>query len=481
MALSSIPCPYTALGLTPEASPAEIRSAYKRLMLQCHPDKVHDESQAQEKAAQFDKVREAYELLSDTKRKRKYDLEMAREAARDKEPTSRSSSAHVEIPVPESRESSAEGKPREKRRERTPRRDESRSSKMTEPEVEEIVPEVETPEDPLPKEHKEREPSNSRSSKEPRDREPIIEVEVEEVDEPVETEKPQSRSRSSSKEKDRTQSTASQTPPTAELKEELLRKYEEERRKEEALLHAARQKMMGFSDDTPSTAPLGGHRNGSSERSHDRAAKAERSRLRREREAALAAAAAAAAAAGADPYWEAIRLENERRYYARKAAGIDVDDLDASTIHPMDDIPQPSPKTSDSRRGSKQRDNSPKETPPTSRERKSSQSGSERKESVSPVRESTHGTQRPIPIRNPYGSGAPPPAASSAAFSSSFSSSTSPRRRHSVSNSADPTKARLNREDSGYSSPNYSGTPMGSTHSTHEPKIPTFQRSATEG
>ncbi|KAF8467002.1 DnaJ domain-containing protein, partial [Kalaharituber pfeilii] len=73
MAIPSIPDPYKALGLTPDASPAAIRSAYKKLMLQCHPDKVHDKSLQEEKAQQYQKVQEAYELLSDPKKKRKYD------------------------------------------------------------------------------------------------------------------------------------------------------------------------------------------------------------------------------------------------------------------------------------------------------------------------------------------------------------------------------------------------------------------------
>lgn len=485
MAISSIPCPYKALGLASDASQAAIRSAYKKLMLQCHPDKVHDESQAEEKAAQYEKVREAYELLSDPKRKRKYDIEMQREAQRGKEPSSRSPSAHTE--VPESRESSAEGKPREKPRDRTPRRDESRSKK--EPEREEFVkPRDCSPEERLPKEHGEREPSNSRASKESREQEPVAEVEEPE-DEPPKKEPSHSHShsRGSSKEKNWAKPESSPPPPSssvgADIKDDVpehIRKYEEEKRKEEALLRAARNKMMGIPDEPPSTAPLGGHRqrDESEGRSADREARDKRSRQRREREREAAAAASTAADMDRAKYWEAYKVENEKMSYARqKMAAMNVHDEEES-LHPMDDIPQPSPKLSESRRGSaQQRDSSPKDSPPTSRERKSSHSGSERKESVSPVRDSTYGTQKPIPIRNPYGTSAPPPAASST-FSSSFSSSTSPRRRHSVSNSADPTKARLYREDSGYSSPSYPSTPMGPT----EPGMqPTFHRSATEG
>lgn len=72
--------PYTVLGLSLDAAPAAIRSSYKKLILQCHPDKVHDESLRDEKAAQFQKVQEAYELLIDTRRKRKYDEEQVKKA-----------------------------------------------------------------------------------------------------------------------------------------------------------------------------------------------------------------------------------------------------------------------------------------------------------------------------------------------------------------------------------------------------------------
>ncbi|RPB21878.1 hypothetical protein L211DRAFT_409201 [Terfezia boudieri ATCC MYA-4762] len=130
----------------------------------------------------------------------------------------------------------------------------------------------------------------------------------------------------------------------------------------------------------------------------------------------------------------------------------------------MDDI---HPKGAESRRGSAQRrETSPKDSPTSSRERKSSHSPSHRKESASPVRgDHLHSSSRPIPIHTPYRSG-PPPA----------SSSTSPRRRHSVS-SQDPLKAQrlYSREDSGYSSPNYPGTPMGP-----DGKAPPLMRSSTD-
>ncbi|CUS12770.1 unnamed protein product [Tuber aestivum] len=65
--------PYVILGLPQDAAPPAIRSSYKKLILQCHPDKVHDESLRAEKAIQFQRVQEAYELLIDNRRRRKYD------------------------------------------------------------------------------------------------------------------------------------------------------------------------------------------------------------------------------------------------------------------------------------------------------------------------------------------------------------------------------------------------------------------------
>ena len=78
MAVGSTLDPYAALGVPQDAAPAALRSAYKKLMLQCHPDKVRDEAQRAEKAQQFQKVQEAYELLIDPRRRRKYDEELAR-------------------------------------------------------------------------------------------------------------------------------------------------------------------------------------------------------------------------------------------------------------------------------------------------------------------------------------------------------------------------------------------------------------------
>lgn len=87
MAVGSLLDPYAALGVPSDASSATIRSSYKKLMLQCHPDKVHDEALRAEKAQQFEKVQQAYELLSDARKRRKYDEEVARGGPREARPS----------------------------------------------------------------------------------------------------------------------------------------------------------------------------------------------------------------------------------------------------------------------------------------------------------------------------------------------------------------------------------------------------------
>ena len=62
---------YEALGIEKNASEAEIKSAYKKCAMKCHPDRNHgNEAKAEE---EFKKVTEAYTVLSDPEKRTHYD------------------------------------------------------------------------------------------------------------------------------------------------------------------------------------------------------------------------------------------------------------------------------------------------------------------------------------------------------------------------------------------------------------------------
>ena len=67
------PDPYNALGVSKDAPLSTIRSTYRKLVLTCHPDKVADEKAKAVKQEQFHQVQQAYEILSDDTKRKRYD------------------------------------------------------------------------------------------------------------------------------------------------------------------------------------------------------------------------------------------------------------------------------------------------------------------------------------------------------------------------------------------------------------------------
>lgn len=73
---------YAVLGVQPGATAAEIRAAYHRLAMRWHPDKIAsggggaDPARAEEAKSRFQQIHEAYQVLSDDKRRALYDAGM---------------------------------------------------------------------------------------------------------------------------------------------------------------------------------------------------------------------------------------------------------------------------------------------------------------------------------------------------------------------------------------------------------------------
>lgn len=66
---------YELIGVDPEASPEEIKKAYKKLAITLHPDRFpNDEEKRVEAQAQFGKITNAYNILKDEEERAEYDF-----------------------------------------------------------------------------------------------------------------------------------------------------------------------------------------------------------------------------------------------------------------------------------------------------------------------------------------------------------------------------------------------------------------------
>ena len=88
--------PYLSLGVAKDADISAIRSAHRKLVLKFHPDRIKDEAERAKGKDVFQKVQQAYELLSDPARRSRYDDEVKlaelRKEAMARNPPQRSSS-----------------------------------------------------------------------------------------------------------------------------------------------------------------------------------------------------------------------------------------------------------------------------------------------------------------------------------------------------------------------------------------------------
>ncbi|KAI0196614.1 hypothetical protein EV127DRAFT_84090 [Xylaria flabelliformis] len=92
------PDPYKVLGVPRDAQIPEIRSAHRKLVLKCHPDKIQDPALKEAKQVEFQQVQQAYELLSNEVEREKYDrkfevYEHLREREKTKTSTTRTPSS----------------------------------------------------------------------------------------------------------------------------------------------------------------------------------------------------------------------------------------------------------------------------------------------------------------------------------------------------------------------------------------------------
>ncbi|RMZ91405.1 hypothetical protein DV736_g1354, partial [Chaetothyriales sp. CBS 134916] len=87
------PDPYQALSVSKDADISAIRTAYRKLVLKYHPDRIQDPALKERGKSEFQKIQHAYELLSEPMRRSRYDdsikLAELRKEAMMRDPTPR--------------------------------------------------------------------------------------------------------------------------------------------------------------------------------------------------------------------------------------------------------------------------------------------------------------------------------------------------------------------------------------------------------
>ena len=63
---------YEVLGIAKEASPEDIKKAYRKLSLQFHPDRNNN---SPESTTKFQSISAAYEVIGDEDKRRQYDMQ----------------------------------------------------------------------------------------------------------------------------------------------------------------------------------------------------------------------------------------------------------------------------------------------------------------------------------------------------------------------------------------------------------------------
>ncbi|KAK4669548.1 uncharacterized protein QC763_203970 [Podospora pseudopauciseta] len=97
--MSTLPAdPWKTLGVEKTADKSEIRSAYKKLVLKCHPDKVQDPELKALKQEEFTKVQQAWELLSNDVELAKYEEQLKLAELKAKAQAAMKNAANTSVP-----------------------------------------------------------------------------------------------------------------------------------------------------------------------------------------------------------------------------------------------------------------------------------------------------------------------------------------------------------------------------------------------